>query len=302
MQIAEIFQKYKAKQLRGGSANTARLYGNTLASFARFLRREPMLSDLTDETVESFLYNTVANGLSPYTANKHRSQINALWTFAHKTKLIDTYPLNKALREPERIPVAWLPSEVEQLLQACANLSGRVGDVPSRIWWTSLVHILFDTGERIGAIIQLRRNALNDRWLSVPAELRKGKTRDRLFPLQPETVEAVRTLLRSHGDKTLWPWPYGKTYLWNRYGKILEAAGLPSGRKNKFHKCRKTLCSAVARAGGDPTAAMDHSSPKTTKKYLDPRIVGGEDPSELLRRYLADPSFRKASHPEYRVG
>lgn len=53
------------------------------------------------------------------------------------------------------------------------------------------------------------------------------------------------------------------------------------------------MASAVTAAGGDATAALDHASPKTTKKYLDPRIVGAVSVSDILASYLANPRQSK---------
>jgi integrase len=127
-------------------------------------------------------------------------------------------------------------------------------------------------------------------WLLVPAEHRKGKRRDRLFPLGTDAAEACRKLIAANlDDDRIFPFPYSGTYLYKKLTGVLKRAGLPTDRKSKYHRFRRTVASAVARAGGDPTRALDHASPKTTKKYLDPRIVGSVPVADILAAYLANP-------------
>lgn len=292
MTLCELFDLYRSKRLRGRSPNTVRLYRHTLASFAKTLGRTPTLADLTDETVERHLWRVVESGGSPASANKDRSQIIALWRFAAQRKMVDCWPDVTAMREPERVPMGWLPDEIDALLDACRRETQPYGQLPGADWFVALVQLLLDTGERIGAIRQLPRSALQDHYVLVPAHLRKGRTRDRLYPIQPTTVAAIETVLRQHSDSRMLPDPYSTTYIYRRFDLILDRAGLPKDRRSKFHRLRRTVASAVARSGGDATAALDHASPKTTKKYLDPRIVGNEHVSDILAAYLRDPKLR----------
>lgn len=293
MELLQLLAEYKRKRLLGGSDNTERLYKHTLSSFKKFLKHEPTLEDLTDDTIEQFLYGTLKSGLSPASANKHRSQLLALWRFALERKHVDNWPTVRPVKEPEQVPLGWYPDEVDKICAAAKRMEGEICGAPASLWWIALLSVLFESGERIGAIMALDKHCLSESWIMVPAKHRKGRTRDRIYKLQPATVDLVKQLARATESKLLFPWPYSATYLWNRYKLLLQSAGLPTGRKRCFHACRKTLASAVHRAGGDATAALDHASPKTTKRYLDPRLIGGENPADLLARYLADPSLRR---------
>lgn len=292
MTLEELFERYRRKHLRGKSPNTVRLYGHTIRSFAKTLGRTPTIDDLTDDAIEDHMWRVVDDGRSPASANKDRSQLICLWRWAAERGWLDRFPDVPAMQEPEQVPLGWLPNEIDDLLRACDTEPNAVGDVPGPVWFGALVRILLDTGERIGAVRQLSRTALQNDYLLVPAASRKGRTRDRLFPLSEGTVAAVKRLLAAHDAPLLFPDPYSSTYLYRRFDKLLERAGLPTDRRSKFHRLRRTVASAVARAGGDATAALDHASPKTTKKYLDPRIVGGVQVSEILGAYLRDPTLR----------
>lgn len=295
MTLLELFEKYARKRLRGKSENTLRLYRHTIRNFGKTLGREPTINDLDGDTVEEHLWRVVKRGRSPATANKDRSQIIALWRWAAEQGLVKTFPSVQAIPEPEQVPLGWMPWEVEALLVSAARETVAVGEVRGSIWWQAMLRVILDTGERIGAVRQLPRTALQSGYLLIAADTRKGKTRDKLHQLERDTVEAIERLLGKHTEPNLFPWPYCETYLYNRFNAILDRAGLPTDRKSKFHRIRKTVASAVARAGGDPTKAMDHASPKTTRKYLDPRIVGGVDVSKIVAAYLADPELRKKS-------
>jgi integrase len=187
--------------------------------------------------------------------------------------MVDLWPNVKPLKEPERIPVGWLPSDLDALFSAIAKLDYEIGNVPARLWWTAFLLVLLETGERCGAIRKLTKENVRHNHVFIPAENRKGKTRDRLYPLMPDTAELVRQVCKLHSEPIVFVWDRSETYIYRRYSEILEKAGLPDGPKSKLHIFRRTCASAVKSLGGDPTLALDHASPRTTKRYLDPRIT-----------------------------
>lgn len=293
MKVIDLLSQYIAKRLKGKSANTVRLYNHSIKSFSRTIGREAELSDLTDDNIERHMWRIVQKGGSPASANKDHGQLTALWRFASNNRMIGTWPNVRTMQEIERVPMGWMPDECNQLLAAARNEGGFVGPVPARIWWESLLKVLLDTGERIGAIRGLKQEHLQSRWLHVPAALRKGNKRDKLYELQPCTVALLRELIdKNQLDDKLFPWDRCETYIYNRYKGILKRAKLPTDRRSQFHRIRRTLCSAVAASGGDASAALDHASPRTTKRYLDPRIVGGVKPSEVMAAFLRNPELR----------
>jgi integrase len=294
MTLLELFAAYERKRLRGKSDNTVRLYHHTIRAFGAFVKHTPTIADFDSDLIEDHLFAIIKRGGSPATANKHRSQLIALWKFAAERRIVEQFPQVQAIKEPEQTPLGWLPEELKALIQAAKLEPSPVGDVPGNVWFTAMLHVLIDTAERIGALRALGRESVQGGYLLVPASVRKGKTRDRIYPLSEESQVALKKLLASHDSPTLFHWPYSHTYFYRRYDTILRRAGLPTDRKSKAHRVRKTVASAVARAGGDPTAALDHASPKTTKKYLDPRIVGGVEVSTILAAYLRGDVQREA--------
>jgi site-specific recombinase XerD len=273
MTLDELFALYTRKRLRMRSPNTVRLYKHSIAAFERTLGRKATTDDLTDDNVEEHMQRVVNSGLSVASANKDLWQLGAIWRFANRNRLCDTWPNVQLYPEPERVPMAWLPEDLDKLFASVAQEDGTVSGAPASLWWKTLLNVLLDTGERIGAIMRCERSNIQGCYLLVPAEHRKGKTRDMLFELSTETQHLVSSLTLSHRYQLLFPWDRHSTYLYTRYKKILKRAGLPTDAKSQFHRIRRSVCSAVKSQGGDATAALDHASSETTKAYLDPRIV-----------------------------
>lgn len=305
MTLYDLFDRYKAKRLLFRSKNTIRLYEHTLRAFAATIGHSPTIEDLTSDKVELHMSRIINKGGSPASANKDRSQLLALWRFAAVHKIVASWPEVQQITEPEQVPMGWMPEEIEKLFESAAKEKQMIGNVQGAIWWTALFHTLLATGERIGAILQVEPRHYQGYYLLVPAACRKGCRRDRLYSLHEQASVALMSLRKQIGNADrLFPFPYSSTYVYKRLNIILKRAGLPSDRKSKFHRMRKTVASAVARAGGDPTAALDHASPKTTKKYLDPRIVGDLPVSDILAAYLAHPEKkdRRSGHDRRQTG
>lgn len=293
MTLNEFFEGvYRPLKLRSKSQNTVRLYRITIRNFARTLNRQPTIADLTDEIVGSHLCRFRELGRSPATVNKERCQLLALWRFACQREMITRWPCVPMEIEPQRAPLAWLPEELNALIAACESQKGFVGEVPAKIFWPALLAVLLDTGERIGAILGLRWHHLSKEWLLVPAELRKGKKRDRTYCLSADTL-AKLDRLRQFNQSRMFHWPYYWGYLWQKFGLILQEAGLQADRKSKFHRLRKTVASAHAMAGNDPQAAMDHQFRRTTERYIDPRVVPTPESFSVIGEYLASVKKRK---------
>lgn len=285
MTLNELFEIYVAKRLRGCSSNTIRLYKHSIAAFTKSLGHETTLNELTDENIQRHMWRLVDEGRSRATANKDCAQLCAIWRFANRNNLISSWPSVRKLQEPERVPLGWLPHEIDKIFESIDREPGRVSTAPAKLWWKCLLLVLIDTGERIGPMRKLPRTSLAGQYLLIPAELRKRGTRDKLYKLSAKTAVLLADLLSTHNEPMLFPWDRCETYLYNRYTGILTRAGLSHDSKSKFHRLRKTTASIVKRMGGDAQAAMDHSSARTTRAYLDPRIVGEIPTSEFIERY-----------------
>lgn len=283
--LEELLDLYIAKRLKAGSPNTIRLYKHSIRSFGKSLGRTPLLRDLTDDNLERHMWGIVQRGGSPASANKDHGQLTALWRFASHNRLVESWPNVRTLVEPERVPMGWLPDEIDRLFKSIDQQTGVVWTVRANEWWRALILLLLDTGERIGAIRKLERQHFQGNWMLIPANIRKGKKRDKLFPLNEDTIAALKQVGIQHDTDLLFPWDRCEMYIYRRFNDILKRAKLSHDRRSKFHRIRRTVASAVKSQGGDPTAAMDHASPRTTRRYLDPRIVGDVPTANLVAKW-----------------
>lgn len=153
MTLTTLFDDYyRPLRLRGRSANTCRLYGCTIRSFWKWLRYEPTIDDLTDLTISRFLEHR-ATVRSPYTAEKERTQLLSLWRFAADRGILKDRPCVPPAPLPERIPTAWTVEQLQSLMRSAAATRGLVGKVPAGVWYAALLSVLWETAERIGAIL-----------------------------------------------------------------------------------------------------------------------------------------------------
>lgn len=289
MLLSMLFEShYRPLRLRGRSPNTSRLYGCTLRAFGRWLGYPATVDDLTDLTISRYLEDRAAIR-SPFTAEKERTQLLSLWRFAADRGIVRDRPEVPPSILPERTVEAWSPDQMRSLLRAAAATRGMVGAVPAGAFWPALVLTLYDTAERISAILDTKAADLRPPHLHVRAESRKGRRRDRLYTLSQETLDALAIFPADR--EMLLPWPFCRVYLWSRFADVVARAGLGTGRRARFHMIRRSVATAYAAAGGDATALLDHASPRTTRSYLDPRYLPGPPPpAAVLPRLTIDPS------------
>ena len=284
MTLNDLFANfYRPLRLRGKSPNTVRLYGCTIRSYGRFLERSPTVEDLEDLAVARFVEHR-ASERSPFTAEKERSQLASLARFAFERRLLETrLDCGPPTRMPERIPSCWSVAELQRLLDTAGKTPGRIGTVPAGVWWRGIILTLWQSAERVGAITALDSRDWSRPRLIVAAEHRKGGKRDRLYTLGATCCDLLDTIADANRGKKLFYWDRCRTNLWRHFGLIVERAGLPGGRKQKFHNLRRSAATFFQAGGGDSSRLLDHSSPRVTRVYIDPRYVNsGPSPFEIL--------------------
>lgn len=272
---------YFRLNLRIRSEKTRKHYRFALDNLARVLHREPTAKDLTDDNIVAVMADLLHRGRSERTANERRDRLNALWKFLTSRGLAKHLPTNMRLAEPERTPVAWRAHELSRILEACELEKVLIDGVRSSDWWTSLHLVMWSSSERIGALMLCEWDHFSAPWLSVPFANRKGRRASREYRLKDEAVESLERI-RNPRRKHIWPWPYCFAYLWNRYRIIRRRAGLPTDRYSSFHRMRKSSASHYKAAGGNAQELLGHSSPKQTRRYLDPRVTGDNQAADLL--------------------
>jgi integrase len=278
-------EKYLPRNLRIQSPSTRKHYRITLDQFEEHLGRRAELADLADETIQGFAkWMLEEKELSPATINQRLGYLAALWRWCAKNNLVVLWPSFNLLSEPEEIPRAWNERQLSVLMLILSQIQGDIAGIPASAWWTNLHQFLWESGERIGAVLQITWEMVDRHacTVDVPAKIRKGKAKGMLYRLSPELMASLRKMKRPGHDE-LFPWPHCEATLYNRYDRILQRAGLPHDRKSKFHRMRKSFASHLDAAGGDATKEFRHSSAKITQRnYLDPSIAKGVPSYQLL--------------------
>ena len=274
---------YRPLRLTQASAGCLKQYRLNIAKVNAALDRAALLSDLSDDLLARVCGSMIADGRSPATANKVRAQLVALWTFAAKRGLVATYPTIGKYREFKREPIAWTKDQLRTLFTACSRQSGMIGEVPASLWWLALLSLLWDTGLRIGAVLKMQWHQVDFErgFVLVLAEQQKDHE-DQWFRLHAHTLMLLRRMRRKEGCVFHWPKSHGRLYL--AYGAILRQAGLPSTRRDKFHKIRRSVASWFEAAGGNATELLGHSCRQVTRVYLDGTITGRTHAADLLFR------------------
>lgn len=283
---------YRPLRLRGRTANTDRLYQCLLRATAKVLGRPMLVADLTDLTVSAYLdlRRRGQPGVRPVSAHsveRERNQLCAMAKLARSMGLLERELTVTPEVIPRRIPEAWSEDQMQALFSACLETTGLVcASIPIQagLWWAALVGTIYDSGERVGAVLASLRDDYHRPHLLIRAEARKGRKQDKLFQLSQSTCDLIDEIALQ-GEPRIFPWPRHYQDLWTRFGEIVARAGLGSGRASKFHRIRRTVASLYARAGQDATALLGHSSRRITEAhYLDPRITGGPPaPCEVLK-------------------
>lgn len=283
MHLHEAFTAlYQPQQLRSASPATLKLWRVALRHFDRFLQRRARVPDLTNETLAAFAAWRLQK-VQPATVNRDLASLLALWRWLHRRGRIDRWPDVQLEHEPRRAPQAWTREEFERLFSAAQQAPGNVGAAPASVYWPALLLVLFDSGERIGATLSLRWSDLDlaGRWVIFRAESRKGRDQDSCVRLASDTCDWLGRLPRSQPP---FAWPHSRVSIWPRYAELLAAAGLPTDRRSKFHRIRRTTASHAEAAGGNATELLRHASRRNTLAYLDPRILEPRQAIDVLWR------------------
>jgi integrase len=281
MLLTVALERYATIRLVGRKPGTRKLMARAITEYGKVLKRAPVVGDLTDELLASFAKHRLDEGLSRHTIRQNQSKLLALWNFLAKQGVVK-FPTIRPIKAPDNVPHAWTEDELARVFRAARGATGKVGDVPAGLWWDALHSVLWNTGERIEAVMQCRWRDLDlvAGALFVAAEYRKGSRKSMLYRLAPSTIEKLKQFPPAKG--LIFKWHLSPRSFYNHYERLLKSEGLPHGRDAKFHCMRKSVASHIKAAGGDATAAMDHSSSAITKAYLDPRICKQVNPIDLL--------------------
>lgn len=240
------------------------------------------LKQLTPKIVLSWLKSLGDAGRAATTVNSHRASILTLWRAAAVRKLASDPPNILELpkrRTPVQSPIAWSPVDLEKLLAACNRMDKQLQlwpDISRRDFWVSLILFLYESGARIGAALDVTPADLDLKNNLV--RLRSGSAKtlmEQSVRLSDQTIAAIRLILDPERSK-VWPCGRHRHELYRRLNSLLNEAGLPTDRKSKFHRIRRTTATQTAIHGSLEMAQrqLGHTSVRMTlNAYIDPRMM-----------------------------
>jgi integrase len=161
---------------------------------------------------------------------RSRRQAKAIGLFGRdkETPWIDCPPAEEA-----EVEDVWRLDELAALLRATCCLRRAE-------WWQSLILFLYNTGQRIGTVMQATWEMVDRKepgWLEFPKGIMKGGRRKHAIPLNSVAREAIELLRRDDSPFLLprrMPWPHSKSGLECAFARIKAASGLPAHRLRRF--------------------------------------------------------------------
>jgi integrase len=283
MLLTELCADYIECNANIGSNGTAQLYRFSVRHFEKFLGRPPSVADLSDGQLAAYMRHRKKLGRMPTTINNEAKKLLALWRYAAAPpRLLVPPPTVQVPRLSPATPHAYLRSELRRMFRTARKSNRVIGGVPVPIYYTALLSVVFDSGERIAAIIKTERGDydLRGRWVTLRHRKHEGQiVRKRL---RRSTIRAVKKLFAAHDNES----PFGYVHISTVYyhqNAIQEDAGLSVSDRRKFHAIRKSHASYLHAAGGDSTESLGHSSDEITRRvYHDPQITCRWQPIDYL--------------------
>jgi integrase len=305
MTLRELFVD-RVAPLKGLSDRSVVMYLSTLDRFRDFLGHEPTVDDLEDLTAAKFLrwrqatQHSKWKKISPASLAKDSAHLRSLWTWLAKKRwkrsngeLVE-FPDYKRPNVPKPVPKAFNATQLSQLVEAARHRKGHICGKPAAWYWTTKIQAMFQSGERIGAILQIRWSEvdLEGHTLTFLAATRKGHRETITRPITPELAKTL-AMFKGVPDERVWPWLEDREML-SLYGSLrvlCRTAGVPY---HPFHSIRKSTASYLKRAGISAKKQLGHSSEEMAEThYYDEEITGRESNLD----YLPDISQRPEDRP-----
>jgi integrase len=274
---------------------TIAMYEATLDRFRDYLGHEPTVDDLDDLTAAKFLrwrqttQHSRFKMISPASLAKDSAHLRSLWTWLAKKRwkksngeLLE-FPDYARPRVPKPRPVAYTADELSALVRAARHRKGTVAGKPAAWYWLTKLQAMFQTGERIGAVLALRWREvdLERCTLTFLAATRKGRQETITRAITPELARLMATQ-KGPPDALVWPWLEDRKILscYSSLKVLCRTAGVPY---HPFHSIRKATASYLKKAGKSAKKQLGHSSEEMAEThYYDERITGVESALDFL--------------------
>ena len=294
MTLRELLRD-RVAPLKNLCERTVAMYEATLDRFRDYLGREPTVDDLDDLTAAKFLrwrqttQHSRYKMISPASLAKDSAHLRSLWAWLAKKRwkksngeLLE-FPDYARPRVPKPRPVAYTAEELSALVRAARHRKGLVAGKPAAWYWLTKLQAMFQTGERIGAVLALRWGEvdLERCTLTFLAATRKGRQETITRAITPELARMMATQ-KGPPDALVWPWLEDRKILscYASLKVLCRSAGVPY---HPFHSIRKATASYLKKAGKSAKKQLGHSSEEMAEThYYDERITGVESALDFL--------------------
>jgi len=285
--LVESFFGDHLGRARGASPHTIRAYGHALRLFFLFLAKRVRravallrLDDIRFDAVLAFLDDLESSrGNSAVTRNSRLAAIHSFIDHVLRNDVTRAGQYQRILGiRPKRARTRAVDYLESEQIQTILSQPDRRSSIGARDY--ALLLLLFNTGARVAEVLGL---SIDDLQLKGPRQIRvRGKgNRERVCPLWPDTVAALRVLCKNAGTKTgpLFRNARGGALTRDGVAYILErhtnaaTTKHPELRRHRVspHVLRHSCAVGLLQAGVDPTVIRDylgHVSVATTNRYI----------------------------------
>lgn len=243
-------------------------YAATLHSRAAALQvhagREELGDVLTEDNLNAFL-RTLSG--SPWTINKYRQDLLAIWRAAADENLVP-YPNPRRIRrlpQSDLVIDCFSDSEARKLLATAEQTPGRLPNgVAKNKYWPAVIRAAWDTGLRRGDVW-----AIDRRLIKPDGTLRRPQNKTKRMvtcKLRPKTILAVE---RAGGTLS---WPCDKKTFSNQFAWLVKQARISLGT---FKWLRRSSGSYVeSQQAGAGHKHLGQATPQIFDKHYDARLGG----------------------------
>lgn len=300
---------------RRASAGTIAVYDDAIDWWCR-ITGDPPASQVTEYTTAEFAeklpttpYKRGITGrewfLGRQSVEKHKGTMRTILKAIRERKGLIGDDVRLVSKRPRTRPKpCFTLSQAQTLYSLAIELHSPIGQ-PYRpgLWWRAFLSLLFYTGLRVGSVLSLRWEHVEERedgpWLDVPEELVAKTHKWKDMPFHAEAIKACEVLRPWSGGYLLPPWPHHRRTLGDHH-ELLQAKAtlrLPKGQPLSLQAWRRTYADQLARLGLGAAheiarRALDHSDLRiTTGHYVCiehelmrqmPRLYVPEDNQQLL--------------------
>lgn len=259
MKIAMYLEQYRKElQLKNYAESSIELYVNSVYRFLRYFESSyPNPEKITVDVIKEWLRQSPSQAIL-------RIRIGALKNFYYrvihqplKFKYIE-YP-----KKERRLPQILDVSEVQAMFDVCSNTKHKC-----------IMAILYSCGARVGEIINLRINDIDEKLMVIRIIQSKGK-KDRIVPLKEKLLELINKYISEYKPvEFLFNGQGGAPqYSERSINAFLQTYAEKAGIKKRVyaHLFRHTSLTNMLESGDDLHTVQiiaGHNRPSTTNLYL----------------------------------